>query len=63
LTVETAKSKKTAYHDFLVLWKDADPDIPILIVTQSDRFLAGREERFPQQAPLKQAKVEYALAA
>jgi hypothetical protein len=21
---------KTAYHDFLTLWKDADPDIPIL---------------------------------
>jgi len=20
----------TAYHDFLTLWKDADPDIPIL---------------------------------
>ncbi|MEO8165995.1 MAG: hypothetical protein ABI619_11430 [Betaproteobacteria bacterium] len=24
-----AKSK-TAYEDFLALWKDADPDIPIL---------------------------------
>jgi len=22
--------RKTAYHDFLMLWKDADPDIPIL---------------------------------
>jgi hypothetical protein len=21
---------RTAYHDFLTLWKDADPDIPIL---------------------------------
>jgi hypothetical protein len=21
---------KSAYHDFFVLWKDADPDIPIL---------------------------------
>jgi hypothetical protein len=21
---------KSAYHDFLTIWKDADPDIPIL---------------------------------
>jgi predicted Zn-dependent protease len=26
---DTAKSR-TAYQDFLALWKDADPDIPIL---------------------------------
>jgi hypothetical protein len=26
---DTAKSR-TAYEDFLTLWKDADPDIPIL---------------------------------
>ena len=26
---EKAKSR-TAYQDFLALWKDADPDIPIL---------------------------------
>jgi hypothetical protein len=26
---ETAKAR-TAYQDFLALWKDADPDIPIL---------------------------------
>jgi eukaryotic-like serine/threonine-protein kinase len=26
---DTAKAK-SAYHDFLTLWKDADPDIPIL---------------------------------
>ena len=31
---------RTAYQDFLTLWKDGDPDIPILIVTQSDRFSA-----------------------
>ncbi len=26
---ETAKAK-IAYQDFFVLWKDADPDVPIL---------------------------------
>ena len=29
LSGDLAKSK-TAYQDFLTLWKDADPDIPIL---------------------------------
>ena len=29
LSGDTAKSK-TAYHDFFAVWKDADPDIPIL---------------------------------
>jgi Tfp pilus assembly protein PilF len=31
LSGDTTKAK-TAYQDFLNLWKDADPDIPILIV-------------------------------
>ena len=35
---DTAKAR-SAYQDFLTIWKDADPDIPILIVTQNDRFL------------------------
>ena len=29
LSGDTAKAR-TAYEDFLTLWKDADPDIPIL---------------------------------
>ena len=35
LSGDLAKSK-TAYHDFLTLWKDADPDIPILTRAQAE---------------------------
>jgi hypothetical protein len=28
---------RTAYQDFLALWKGADPDIPILIAAKSER--------------------------
>ncbi len=31
----TAKAK-TAYRDFLTLWKDADPDIPMLIAAKAE---------------------------
>jgi len=27
---------RTAYRDFLALWKDADPDIPVLIAAKSE---------------------------
>ena len=32
---DTAKAQ-TAYQDFLALWKDADPDIPILIAAKAE---------------------------
>jgi tetratricopeptide (TPR) repeat protein len=32
---DTAKAR-TAYQDFLTLWKDADPDIPILIAAKAE---------------------------
>jgi hypothetical protein len=35
LSGDPAKAK-TAYKDFLSLWKDADPDIPILKQAQAE---------------------------
>ena len=35
LTGETAQSRK-AYQDFLALWKDADPDIPVLMEAKAE---------------------------
>ena len=32
---DTAKAK-AAYQDFLTLWKDADPDVPILKQAQQE---------------------------
>ena len=35
LSGDTAKAK-TAYNDFFALWKDADPDIPILVTAKAE---------------------------
>jgi hypothetical protein len=35
LAGDTAKARK-AYQDFLAVWKDADPDIPILIEARKE---------------------------
>jgi eukaryotic-like serine/threonine-protein kinase len=32
---DSAKAK-TAYQDFLTLWKDADPDIPVLKAAKAE---------------------------
>ena len=35
LSGDSAKAK-TAYQDFLTLWKDADPDVPILTQAKAE---------------------------
>jgi hypothetical protein len=32
---------RTAYYDFLTVWRDADPDIPVFIVAKSEYASCG----------------------
>jgi len=32
---DTAKAR-TAYQDFLAMWKDADPDVPVLVQAKAE---------------------------
>jgi eukaryotic-like serine/threonine-protein kinase len=48
---DTAKAK-TAYQDFLTLWKDSDPDIPIL--KQAKAEYAKLQRLLPTSAHLLQ---------
>jgi hypothetical protein len=37
LALQGAKAKaRVAYQDFFIFWKDADPDIPVLIAGKSE---------------------------
>jgi hypothetical protein len=31
-----AGKARTAYQDFFAMWKDADPDIPVLVVAKTE---------------------------
>ena len=41
---DTAKAK-TAYQDFLTLWKDADPDIPIPKEAKAEHAKLQQQEK------------------
>jgi hypothetical protein len=40
LSGDVAKSRR-AYQDFLALWKDADPDVPVLIQAKAEYAKLG----------------------
>ena len=53
---DTAKAK-SAYQDFLTLWKDADPDIPILKEAKAEYAKLQYPARVRLQRPSLQGKL------
>ena len=49
LSGDSAESR-TAYQDFLTLWKDADPDIPILKEAKGDYAKLASSERLNKKS-------------
>jgi hypothetical protein len=45
---DTAKAK-TAYQDFLTLWQDADPDIPVLIAAKAEYAKLNKHRNLQQE--------------
>lgn len=59
LSGDTANAQ-AAYQDFLALWKDADPDIPILQQAKAEYNERNQENALVMQAKLQQTAIAHA---